>query len=396
LLYLGAQILEASIDELRLIGVTDIVVEFERALLRELDFGQELGNLIRMRSLLEEGGHVTVPRPYPELSTSTVLTMDFFVGKPMRSLEPNSEHAKRAVEDLVRCLCKQIFVDGFFHGDPHAGNILCDEAGTLCLLDLGLVGELTVEQRADVVALLVATFANESSSIARILLKMGTPTQRVSLMELRAEIDRIRAKYLETNRSAAELDSAGFVQEFADAAQKFRIKLASEYAVLIKAVATVEGIVRQLYPDADIVSLARPFVQSSFIHKFSPGDIFKELASEVSTIGSLAHRLPTHIDQLLHDFETGNLQIRADTPVLDTLPWTMQQAASRTILALFAASMALCSALVLVSALPEWPRYLLAGLLALMSTTAWIVLVGWHFLRGKPVKVTPLMKMFKR
>jgi ubiquinone biosynthesis protein len=396
LLYLGAQILEASIDELRLVGVTDIVMEFEKALLRELDFRQELSALMRMRSLLTPDGNVTVPRPYPDLSDSTVLTMDFFVGKPMRALTPHSELAKRAVEDLVRSFCKQVFVDGFFHGDPHAGNILCDEAGTLCLLDLGLVGELTSEQRADVVALLVATFANESSSIARILLKMGTPTQRVSLMELRAEIDRIRGKFLEANKSAADMDSAGFVQEFADAAQKFRIKLASEYAVLIKAVATIEGIVRQLHPDADIVSLARPFVQSTFMHKFSPGDIFKEVASEVSTLGSLAHRLPTHIDQLLHDFETGNLQIRAVTPKLNALPWTLQQAASRLSLSLFAAAMSLCSSVVLVSALPEWPRYLLAGALALMATTAWIVLFGWHFVRGKPVRLTPLMKMFKR
>lgn len=396
LLYLGAQILEASIDELRLIGITDIVGEFEKALLRELDFGEELGNLLRMRSLLDERGRVTVPRPYPELSDRTVLTMDQFVGKPMRALEPNSELAKGAVEELVKCLCKQVFVDGFFHGDPHAGNILCNEEGTLCLIDLGLVGELTSEQRSDVVALLVATFANESSSIARILLKMGTPTQRVSLLELRAEIDRIRGKYLETNRSAAEMDSSGFVQEFADAAQKFRIKLASEYAILIKAIATVEGIVRQLYPDADIVALARPYVQNTFMNKLSPGDLFKEFASEVSTIGSLAHRLPGHIDQLLHDFETGNLQIRADTPVLNTLPYTLQQAASRLSLSMFAAATALCSALVLISTLEAWPRYLLSGGLALSSTIAWLVLVGWHFIRGKPVRLTPLMKLFKR
>jgi ubiquinone biosynthesis protein len=396
LLYLGAQILEASIDELRLVGVTDIVVEFEKALLRELDFHQELRNLLRMRSMLPDDGRVSVPRPYPELSNTTVLTMDFFVGKPMRALQPQSELAKRAVEDLVRSFCKQVFVDGFFHGDPHAGNILCDQAGALCLLDLGLVGELTQEQRADVVALLVATFANDSSSIARILLKMGTPTQRVSLLELRAEIDRIRGKYLETNRSAAEVDSAGFVREFADGAQKFRIKLASEYAVLIKAVATIEGIVRQLHPDADIVALARPFVQSTLLQKFSPADLLKELTSEVSTLGSLAHRLPTHLDQLLHDFETGNLQIRADTPHLNDLPWTLQQAASRLSLSLFAGAMSLCSALVLVSTLPEWPRYTLAGVLALMATIAWLVLFGWHFLRGKPLRVTPLVKMFKR
>jgi ubiquinone biosynthesis protein len=165
---------------------------------------------------------------------------------------------------------------------------------------------------------------------------------------------------------------------------------------LIKAVATAEGIVRQLHPHADIVALARPYVQTTFLDKFAPGDIVKELASEVSTIGSLAHRLPTHLDQLLHDFETGNLQIRAHTPKLNTVPWTLQQAASRLSLSLFAAAMSLCSALVLTSALEPWPRYALSGVLALMAALAWVVLFGWHFLRGKPLRVTPLVKMFKR
>jgi ubiquinone biosynthesis protein len=396
LLYLGAQVLESSIDELRLVGISDIVGEFERGLLRELDFREELSNLLRMRKNLDTTRDVSVPRPYPELSDKTVLTMDFFAGKPVRSLTPDSELAQHAVQETVHALCKQVFVDGFFHGDPHAGNILCNEQGKLCFLDLGLVGTLTEEQRADVVALLVATFANESGSIARILLKMGTPTQRVNLLELRAEIERIRGKYLEDNRGVSELDSSGFVQEFADAAQKFRIKLASEYAILIKSVATVEGIVRALAPGTDIVAIARPYVQQTLVRRLSPHDLFKDLASEVSTLGSLAHRLPTHIDQLLHDFETGNLQIRAVTPRLNQLPRVVQQSTSRLSLSLFAAVMSLCSAIVLTSSLPEAWRLVLAIALGVSAATAWVILVGWHFVRGQPLRLTPLLKLFRR
>ena len=396
LLYLGAQVLESSIDELRLVGITDIVGEFERGLLRELDFREELGNLLRMRKDLDPARDVSVPRPYPELSDRTVLTMDFFAGKPLRSLTPESELARHAVDETVHALCKQVFQDGFFHGDPHAGNILCNEQGKLCFLDLGLVGTLSAEQRADVVALLVATFANESGSIARILLKMGTPTQRVSLLELSAEIERIRSKYLEDNRGVAELDSSGFVQEFAHAAQKFRIKLASEYAILIKSVATVEGIVRSLAPGTDIVAIARPYVQHTLVSRLSPHDLFKDLASEMSTLGSLAHRLPTHIDQLLHDFETGNLQIRAVTPRLNRLPGVLQQSTSRLSLSLFAAVMSLCSAIVLTSALPDGWRLVLAIALGLAAAAAWVILLGWHFVRGQPLKLTPLLKLFRR
>jgi len=396
LLYLGAQVLEASIDELRLVGVTDIVGEFERGLLRELDFREELSNLLRMRSQIDPERDVSVPRPYPELSEKTVLTMDFFAGKPVRALVPGSELAKHAVEEVVHALCKQVFVDGFFHGDPHAGNILCNEEGKLCLLDLGLVGTLSPEQRADVVALLVATFANDSGSIARILLKMGTPTQRVNLLELRAEIERIRGKYLAENRGVESLDSSGFVQEFSSAAQRFRIKLASEYAILIKSVATLEGIVRALHPEADIISIARPYVQQTLVRRLSPGDLFKDLASEVSTLGSLAHRLPTHIDQLLHDFETGNLQIRAVTPRLNAIPRVLQQSTSRLALSLFASVMSLCSAIVLTSALSDTTRILLAVALGLAAATAWSISLGWHFVRGQPLRLTPLLKLFRR
>jgi ubiquinone biosynthesis protein len=124
LLYLGAQVLEASIDEMQLVGITDIVGEFERALLKELDFRSELANLLRMRSLLDPERAVQVPRPHPELSTSNVLTMEFFPGKTVRKLTPRSDEARHAVREIVHAACKQVFADGFFHGDPHSGNFL--------------------------------------------------------------------------------------------------------------------------------------------------------------------------------------------------------------------------------------------------------------------------------
>lgn len=395
LLYLGAQVLEASIDELRLIGITDIVGEFERALLRELDFREELGNLLRMRSLLDPARAVTVPQPYPELSDKIVLTMELFEGEAIRKLEPKSPPARHVVEELVRAACKQVFIDGFFHGDPHAGNILYADDGTLCLIDLGLVGVLTVEQRADIVALLVATVADDSAGIARILLKMGTPTQRVSLLELRSEIERIRGKYF-ADKAVDDVDSAGFVQEFSAAAQKFRIKLASEYAVLIKSVATLEGIVRRLHPDADVVALARPYLQQTLAKRFAPHELLRDLTSEVGTLGSLVHRLPDQVDQLLHDFETGNLQVRAVTPTVDELPATLHQAASRLSLALFAAVMSVCAALVLPADPQNTARLLLTVALALLAFFAWITAILWHFVRGRPLRLTPLLRLLRR
>ena len=251
LLYLSAQILEASIDEMQLAGVVAIVEEFEKGLLKELNFHQELANLLEFQRNLDPARKVTVPRPYPELSTRTVLTMQFFAGQPIRKLAPKSPEAQAVVNEVVYSAFKQVLVDGVFHGDPHAGNLLYGEDGRLCMIDLGMVGRVTPEQRDDIVTLAVATIANDSTTVARILLKMGTPTQRVNLNELKADIERIRSQHLMV-ASFGEYDSAGFIEEFGRAAGKHRIKLARDMAILGKAAATLEDIIRTLHPDVDL------------------------------------------------------------------------------------------------------------------------------------------------
>ena len=287
LLYLGAQVLEASIDEMALTNVSEIVTTFEKGLLKELDFGEELTSLLRMRKNLDPEHSVVVPRPYAELSCKTVLTMEFFPGKPVRKIEPKTEEAKHAVTEIVHSACKQVFIDGFFHGDPHAGNILINEEQTLCMIDLGMVGSLTPDQREDLVTLIIAAIANDSGTIARILMKMGTPTQRVNIAELRAEIERIRSQYLVVD-NIGDVDSGAFAEEFADAAAKFRIKLAPEYALLIKAAATVEGIVRSLYPDVDLLGITRPYAEQLMAQRFSPQAMLQgALTSYGSGAGSL-------------------------------------------------------------------------------------------------------------
>lgn len=396
LLFLAAQVLEASIDEMQLLGVADVVVEFEKGLLRELDFREELSNLLTARQLLDPERSVCVPRPHPELSGPTVLTMQLFAGTPLRGLEANTDAAKHAVEEIIHAACKQVFLDGFFHGDPHAGNILVDEAGSVCMLDLGLMGRLSEAQRDDLVGLIFASMTGDSSSIARILLKMGMPTQRVTLADLRAEIERIRGKYLVVT-SLDQVDSSGFAQEFAEAAQRFRIKLAPEYSILTKATTTIESLVRNLHPSVDLVAIARPYVQQVLTRRLSPVSVLQDLAGEASGIASLLARLPAQLDQVLHDVETGNLQVRAVTPALDEMPALLHQMAGRLGLTAFAFAMTLCAAIVLPDRDPSWVQITLCVACVLAAASSWTVLFWWHVVgRGKPLRLAPLLKLFRR
>jgi len=396
LLHLVAQMLEAGIDEMQLFGVVSIVEEFEQGLLRELDFHQELSNLLEFQRNLDLERKVTVPRPYPELSSRTVLTMQFFDGKPIRKLTPRSPEAKEVVTEILNSSFKQVFVDGVFHGDPHAGNLLYGSDGRVCMIDLGMVGRVSESQRDDMVTLVVATIANDMTTAARVLLKMGTATQRVNLSEFKADLAQIREQHLMV-ANLGEYDSAGFITELARAAGRHRIRVASDMAILAKAAATLEDIIRTLHPEVDIIGIARPYLDDIVQRRLSPQRVVSDLLSEASGLGSMLRGVPGQMDQLLHDLETGNLQVRAVTPELDQVPRHLHALAGRVSLAAFAASATIATAIAVPESTTSTPRMLVAACMAIAAVAGWSSLAAWHwFGRGKPVKVASLLRLLRR
>lgn len=396
LLYLASRALETAIDELQLAAVSEVIAEFEKGLLRELDFTAELENLETARMQLDPARRLVVPKPHRELSARTVLAMEFFQGRSLRSLTPGSDVARHAVEELVQAAVKQVFVDGFFHGDPHPGNVLVGPDGDVGLIDFGLVGRLEPAQREDLVTLILAVILGDDATIARVLLRMGTATQRVSLADLRAEVTRIRTTYLAAT-AIDEVDTGGFAEAFGSAANRFRIKLAPEYAILSKAVATLEGVVRTWHPRIDLVAIARPTVERLVAARWSPTRLLADAMSGASGVGSLLRALPAQLEQLLQDVESGNLQVRAVSPALDELPLRVHQLASRLSLTGFAAALSICAALLVPDTLRLDLRSVLCIACILMAATGWTTLWWWHVLgRGRPFRVKELLKLIRR
>ena len=396
LLYLVARTLETAIDEAQLAAVSEVIVEFEKGLLRELDFTAELENLETARRLLDPARRLVVPKPHRELSARTVLAMEFFPGRPLRVLEPRSAAARQAAEELVRAAVKQVFVDGFFHGDPHPGNVLVNDAGDVCLIDFGLVGHLDAGQREDLVTLILALIVGDDATIARVLLRMGSQTRRVSLAELRAEVFRIRTTYL-TVAALTDVDTGGFAEAFGQAANRFRIKLAPAYAILTKATATLEGIIRTWHPHIDLVAIARPTVERIVADRWSPTRLLSDAMSGVTGVGSLLRGLPAQLEQLLADVESGNLQVHAVSPALEALPDRLQQLGGRLSLTAFAAALSICAAILVPAELQRDLRSALFLLCITLAVLGWTVLLWWTVLgRGRPLRLAPLLKLFRR
>jgi len=396
LLFMLTKALEVGIEEMRLLAPSEIVAEFEIALLRELDFHEELGNLETARLLLSPERSVVVPKPFAEYSSRQVLTMEFFPGQSLRRITPESPEAKHAVTEILHAACKQVLIDGFFHGDPHAGNILINDDGTLCMIDLGLVGHLRDDQRADLVTLIIAAISRDADTIARVLLRMGTPLKRINLSEFKAEITRILDRYVNI-KAVKDFKSQELADEFVSAAQRFQIKLAPEYSVLTKASLTIEGLIRNLYPDINAIEIAQPYIQRLMAERFSPGSLLTDSLSTMTGLSSMLKQLPTQLDQILHDAESGNLQSRALNPQLELVPQVLHHLGSRLALAAFAMSMTFAAVIFIALRTPDRGLTLLIAASTASAVLSWFILFAWHFVRtGQPYRARSLLQFFRR
>lgn len=396
LLYLGAKALEASIEEMKIYGPAEVVAEFESSLIRELNFHSELENLHTARAFLDPKRRMVVPKPFPALSSRTVLTMEFFPGKSLRSVETGSPRGQAAAKEIVEIACKQVLFDGFVHGDPHSGNILINDDDVLCMIDLGLVARLSKAQQDSLIALIIAMMTEDVDAIARTLLEMGRPTERVNMAEFKAEVVRIKSEFVD-GADLQNFNVGGFIQAFTEAAQHFRIKLNSEYSVLAKATITLDGVIRSLDPNVDIKTIGRPYAERLVKERFSPERLMQGAVNNASQMGALVQRLPAQLDQLLHDLETGHLQIQARTPELKGTVASINQLTSRVVLVGFAATMSLCAALLL----PNDPTRVLgipvlSVICILLAFFTWTGLISWQLIGGgRPIRLGPLVRLFR-
>ncbi len=196
-----------------------------------------------------------------------------------------------------------------------------------------------------------------------------------------------------------EADPGRVIEDFVGAAQKYQVKVATQFSIMAKAASTVEGIVRRLHPEVPIIEIARQYTEPMIRQRYSPQKLLEEAMSGVTGIGSMVRHLPGQIDQVLHDVETGNIQVQARVPDLyREMEPLLRQLAGRLSMALFATSLTLAGAFIL----PHDPTTfyhvpILSVLCLLAAAGSWTLLVWWYFIQvGRPLKISGFLKFFRR
>jgi ubiquinone biosynthesis protein len=309
IIYYIARILEGSIEEVGLYSPVDIVCEFETALMQELDFLNEARNLQRVVDNFRElPDLLQAPVVYRKYSNKRLLIMSFVEGIRITDVVGNSEYdAEVLLRKVLDIVFKMVFEDGFFHADPHPGNILVTVDGRVGMIDFGQMGNLTPAQQENLVMLIMAVGLKNPNSLSNLILKVGRVGPGVDRQGFEAELSRLMDSYVGLELS--EISSEKFIRESLDVAARYQVKLPANYALLARAASTVEGIGRIVYPDLNIVSVAQPYLKKMVFKRFSFDNLGPEMIGLFFGFSQFVTEVPTQIGQLLSDLSEGRFKI---------------------------------------------------------------------------------------
>ena len=274
--------------------------QFRRTLLQELDYRRESENLQVMRRNLQKFDRIMVPAPVDHYTTSRVLTMDYVTGTKITKLSPVvflDAHGRALAEALFAAYLQQILVDGFFHADPHPGNVMLTDDGRLALLDLGMVARVTPRMQDQLLQLLLAITEGRGDDAATYALKLGERRGEFSEKELARDVGELVSQAREA--SLRDLQVGRLVLDVTRVAGKSGLRLPPELTMLGKTLLNLDEVARTLDPDFDpnaaIQRDASEILRQRLLAAMSPGNLF----SGVLEAKELVERLPTRINRIL-------------------------------------------------------------------------------------------------
>ncbi|MFA6033967.1 MAG: AarF/ABC1/UbiB kinase family protein [Myxococcota bacterium] len=324
ILHYMAGALQAVVEEAGIYNPPGIVTEFEKAVSAELDFRLEARNIERFCDNFASSAALVIPRTLPEHCCENVICMEFIEGIKITDAGEGYNRETLAV-NLLEASFKQVFEDGFFHADPHPGNILALPDNRVALLDFGQVGELTKTQKELLTSLALAIALKDSESIARLIHRAARSDKRVRLARLRVDIENLLDKYIDMELSA--IKTGTLLGELVEVAAREGLRLPPQYAMLGKGSVTVSGIVRTLAPNLNVDAAIKPFTQKLLIDRYSSDSMSEALLKFGIRLFTQMQDIPLQLDQIVSDIEEGRLNIHVSGQSLEEAARNIRRAA---------------------------------------------------------------------
>lgn len=302
----------------RIYSFSDMVEEFSRSLNEELDYTAEARHAERLAAAFRDDPDVHIPSIHWEFTTTRLLTQEYLAGIKLEehaALQAAGYSLPRLAEKLTRAMLKQILEAGYFHADPHPGNIVVLPGEVIGFLDFGLVGYLSRERKETFLRLILAVHRHQTDVLVQGLKELGAATVPLQESELRRDIELLLDKYYGLPLARIHLGQA--IRELMDVAFRHHLRLPADFTLLAKTLLTLEGVITGLDPKLSLLQIMEPIARNYLRERLAPRHLLASAGERLGEYITLAEDLPRLLKNLLEQATGGELKLSWELPELE-------------------------------------------------------------------------------
>ena len=344
-----AKTLEKYYDDLKRMNISEIVESFEKMLNEELSLNNELNNMLRFANNFKNDSRIHVPVVYKTLSNDRILTMEMIEGFKITDAENIIKigiETKKVARTGLDLYLTQFLKHGFFHADPHPGNIFIKENGQIVFIDFGAMGRLYPNERELLINLIIYSLKKDVKkmieTIRELAVKFEVADERKFERELYGLIELVDENSLEN------IDVVTIFEKARKIFSNNQILLSEDIYLLVKGIGQIEGIGRHLDPTLNITKVMRPYMNKIIKERMNPINIFKKGISKIETFSDNWLTLPTDMKILLEKIQNNELKHKHEIICVDKF----QKAFERLILAIIISSLFVGSSILALANIP--------------------------------------------
>lgn len=379
----AAKLLEKHMPNIRKFRPTEIVEEFWGWTEKELDFRKEAMNAKRFARNFAGSKKVKIPRVYDVLTTEKVLVMEFIEGTEIHHLKKaKKEVIRRVIKDGFESILTQVFVHGFFHGDPHPGNILVMKDGRIAFVDFGITGHFDEKLKAKCTDIFYGMINNDSESVAETLIDLSE-TEAENVDELKNDVSDVLESLQDSDISRVKVSRA--LEELMDTALNYGMRMPRSFVLFGKTIIILEGIALEYDPKFRIMDNSRPFIEELLMKKYSPSAQIKGFVKSMMRFRKFSEEFPGQASRTLKRLEKGSIKVDIEDTDISKLSLEIDRSGNRVAYSMLIAALLIVGALTInygSPAIGEIP--LISGLSFILALLLSIVLV-YSILREKNI-----------
>ena len=302
--------------DLRKINLPGIMEEFDRSIHKEIDYNNEFMNMQRIELNFEDNPDIHIPETYSKYCSSKVLTMEFIDGTKLNDVYESTgdEFDKKLLaKNLLDSYLQQLFIDGFFHGDPHPGNIMILENNVLCYLDLGMMGFFDEEFKKNLSELMILFVDQDVDGLINQLMYMDILDYDIDTRTLKRDLNDLFGRYfgVELNRFN------GVLEELLNLMQEYGVILPNEFVTMARGLSMVESIAKNLDPEIDVFASIKPVAKQIAKQRVSPKQYLRGKKSNLILYEHMIQALPRLLTRTIHKIDNEELQFRFEVDITD-------------------------------------------------------------------------------